>query len=54
MSQLGNLDPDTSDDILYLLSRLTREFGTSTIVATHDYRLLDKFPAGCTSVLMEN
>lgn len=41
----GNLDPDTSDDILYLLSRLTREFGTSTIVATHDYRLLDKFPA---------
>lgn len=41
----GNLDPETSDEILYLLNRLSREFGTSTIVATHDYRLLDKFPA---------
>ena len=41
----GNLDPDTSDEILYLLNRLSREFGTSIIVATHDYRLIQKFPA---------
>ena len=41
----GNLDPDTSDEILYLLNRLAREFGTSIIVATHDYRLIQKFPA---------
>ena len=40
----GNLDPDTSDEILYLLNRLSREFGTSIIVATHDYRLIQKFP----------
>ncbi|MGB4958180.1 MAG: ATP-binding cassette domain-containing protein [Saprospiraceae bacterium] len=41
----GNLDPDTSDEILYLLNRLAREFGTSIIIATHDYRLIRKFPA---------
>lgn len=41
----GNLDPDTSDEILYLLNRLSREFGTSIIIATHDYRLIKKFPA---------
>jgi cell division transport system ATP-binding protein len=41
----GNLDPDTSDEILYLLNRLSREFGTSIIIATHDYRLIRKFPA---------
>jgi cell division transport system ATP-binding protein len=41
----GNLDPDTSDEILYLLNRLAREFGTAIIIATHDYRLIQKFPA---------
>jgi cell division transport system ATP-binding protein len=41
----GNLDPDTSDEIFYLLNRLTREHGTSIIIATHDYRLIQKFPA---------
>lgn len=41
----GNLDPDTSDEILYLLNRLSAEFGTSIIIATHDYRLIQKFPA---------
>jgi cell division transport system ATP-binding protein len=41
----GNLDPDTSDEILYLLNRLARENGTTIIIATHDYRLIQKFPA---------
>lgn len=41
----GNLDPDTSDEILYLLNRLAREFGTTIMIATHDYRLIQKFPA---------
>ncbi|MGB4839294.1 MAG: ATP-binding cassette domain-containing protein [Saprospiraceae bacterium] len=41
----GNLDPETSDEILYLLNRLSREFSTSIIIATHDYRLIQKFPA---------
>jgi cell division transport system ATP-binding protein len=41
----GNLDPDTSDEILYLLNRLNKEHGTSVLIATHDYRLIQKFPA---------
>ncbi len=41
----GNLDPDTSDEILYLLNRLNKEHGTSILIATHDYRLIQKFPA---------
>jgi cell division transport system ATP-binding protein len=41
----GNLDPETSDEILYLLNRLAKENGTSIVIATHDYRLIQKFPA---------
>lgn len=41
----GNLDPETSDEILYLLNRLAKENGTSIVIATHDYRLIKKFPA---------
>jgi cell division transport system ATP-binding protein len=41
----GNLDPDTSDEILYLLNRLSRDQGTTILIATHDYRLIQKFPA---------
>ncbi|KXK41057.1 MAG: ATP-binding cassette domain-containing protein [Saprospiraceae bacterium] len=40
----GNLDPGASDEILYLLSGLAREHGTSILIATHDYRLIQKFP----------
>jgi cell division transport system ATP-binding protein len=39
----GNLDPDTSIDIMNLLSEI-RATGTAIIMATHDYTLLDKFP----------
>lgn len=41
----GNLDPDTSDDILYLLSDVARNHKTAIVLATHDYRLIDKFKA---------
>ena len=41
----GNLDPDTSDEILYLLNRLSREQGTTILIATHDYRLIQQFPS---------
>lgn len=40
----GNLDPDTSDQILYLLRELAYEQDTAVLMATHDYRLLQKFP----------
>jgi len=41
----GSLDPDSADDILYLLHRIARKNKTAVIFATHDYRLIDKFPA---------
>lgn len=40
----GNLDPKTSDEILSLLHKISKE-GTSVLMATHDYRILEKFPA---------
>lgn len=41
----GNLDPDTSDDILMLLRKLAQHNDTAVLFATHDYRILEQFPA---------
>ncbi len=41
----GNLDPETSDEIMQLLFRISGDYGTSVIMATHDYRVISKFPA---------
>ena len=41
----GNLDPETSDDILFLLRQLAQENDTAVLFATHDYRILENFPA---------
>lgn len=41
----GNLDPQSADEILYLIRDLTIKHKTATILATHDYRLIEKFPA---------
>ncbi len=41
----GNLDPDTSDDILILLKQLAEAQNTAVLFATHDYRILENFPA---------
>lgn len=38
----GNLDPEVSDEILELLHQIARE-GTAVLMATHDYRLINKF-----------
>ncbi len=38
----GNLDPETSDEIMKLLHQIASG-GTAVIMATHDYRLIDKF-----------
>ncbi len=40
----GNLDPDTSEDILKLLLEISNS-GRAVIMATHNYPLLKKFPA---------
>jgi len=41
----GNLDPDTSDDIMNLLRHLNSEYKTAVLMATHNYNILEKFPS---------
>ncbi|RMG87610.1 MAG: ATP-binding cassette domain-containing protein [Bacteroidetes bacterium] len=41
----GNLDPETSDDLLLLLRNLAKDQNTAVLFATHDYRILENFPA---------
>ena len=38
----GNLDPEVSDEIMNLLKSISKE-GTSVLMATHDYRIIQKF-----------
>jgi len=41
----GNLDPETSDEIMQLLMHISRDYGTAVVMATHDYMVVTKFPA---------
>jgi cell division transport system ATP-binding protein len=41
----GNLDPETSDDIMELLFHICKAYGTTITMATHDYMVINKFPA---------
>ena len=41
----GNLDPETSDEIMNLLFHISKDFNTAIVMATHDYIVVQKFPA---------
>ncbi len=41
----GNLDPEISDDITRLLQQIAVDEGTAVVMATHEHRLLNEFPA---------
>jgi cell division transport system ATP-binding protein len=41
----GNLDPETSDEIMALLMSISKDYGMAVIMATHDYIVINKFPA---------
>lgn len=41
----GNLDPETSDDILLLLRQVSKAHQAAVLFATHDYRIMEHFPA---------
>lgn len=41
----GNLDPDTREEIMELLLTISRDYHTAFIMATHDYSLIQKYPA---------
>lgn len=40
----GNLDPETSDEIMHLLFNISKDYGTAVIMATHDYIVINRYP----------
>lgn len=40
----GNLDPETSNEIMTLLKQVAMENGAAVIMATHDYHMIQNFP----------
>lgn len=41
----GNLDPETSDEIMQLLFQISKHYNTAVVMATHDYMVVNKFKA---------
>jgi cell division transport system ATP-binding protein len=41
----GNLDPETRDEIMVLLRTICKDYHTAIVMATHDYSIIQKFPA---------
>lgn len=41
----GNLDPETSDEIMNLLVSISKDYNTTIVMASHDYIVVQKFPA---------
>jgi len=41
----GNLDPDTTDEIMQLLFNICRDYQTAFMMATHDYNIIQRYPA---------
>jgi cell division transport system ATP-binding protein len=41
----GNLDPETTEEIMNLLFQISKDFGTAIVMATHDYMVINKYPA---------
>lgn len=41
----GNLDPETSDEIMQLLFHICKDFGTAIIMATHDFIVINRYPS---------
>ncbi|MEI6184135.1 MAG: ATP-binding cassette domain-containing protein [Bacteroidota bacterium] len=41
----GNLDPETSDEIMQLLMQIAKDYGTAVIMATHDFIVINRYPS---------
>lgn len=41
----GNLDPETSNEIMKLLFLISKDLGTSVIMATHDVIMINNYPS---------
>ena len=40
----GNLDPETADGIMQLLTSINKEKGTAVVMVTHNRQIFDKYP----------
>ncbi len=41
----GNLDPETSIEIMNVIRKISKDRGVAVLMATHDYSLIRRFPA---------
>lgn len=41
----GNLDPETSDEIMQLLFQIAKDYGTAIVMATHDFIVINRYPS---------
>jgi cell division transport system ATP-binding protein len=41
----GNLDPETTQEIMSLLFQICKDYGTAIVMATHDYGVIERYPA---------
>lgn len=41
----GNLDPETSDEIMQLLFQIGEDYGTTILMATHDFIVINRYPS---------
>lgn len=41
----GNLDPETSDEIMQLLIQIAKDYGTTVVMATHDFIVINRYPS---------
>ncbi|MGL6022248.1 MAG: cell division ATP-binding protein FtsE [Chitinophagaceae bacterium] len=48
----GNLDPETTEDIIRLLFKISQDYNTTVVMSTHDYNLIKKHPT--RTVRIEN
>jgi cell division transport system ATP-binding protein len=39
----GNLDPATSSDIMELLVNINKQTGTTMVISTHDFMMINKY-----------
>ena len=41
----GNLDPETSDEIMQLLFEIVKDYGATILMATHDFIVINRYPS---------
>ena len=41
----GNLDPETSDEIMQLLFEIVKDYGSTILMATHDFIVINRYPS---------